>query len=118
MSRKSTFIRRPPCAATSADRFRPRYAGTPGPVHAEPVGGGAPVDEGLGGLVADTRPLVSPHVHGLANRLEDLAGLLAEHEAQHEAGGPPKDRLSPRSCVSDPASYTAVLPIGERTVAF
>jgi hypothetical protein len=31
--------------------------------------------------------LVSPHVHGLANRLEDLAGLLAEHEAQHEAGG-------------------------------
>jgi len=62
--------------------------------------------------------LVSPHVHGLANRLEDLAGLLAEHEAQHEAGGPPKDRLSPRSCVSDPVSYTAVLPIGERTVAF
>jgi hypothetical protein len=53
-------------------------------VHAEPVGDGAPDDEGLGELVADgadTRPLVSPHVHGLANRLEDLAGLLAEHEA-------------------------------------
>jgi hypothetical protein len=32
-------------------------------------------------------------------------------------GGPPKDRLSPRSCVPDPVSYTAALPIGESAVA-
>src|SRR3954451_5992751 len=32
--------------------------------------------------------------------------------------GPLKDRLWPRSRVPDPVSYTAVLPIGESTVAF
>src|SRR3954453_8264018 len=33
-------------------------------------------------------------------------------------GGPLKDRLWPRSRVPDPVSYTAVLPIGESSVAF
>ena len=34
-----------------------------------------------------------------------------------EIGSPSIDQLSPRSCVSDPVSYTAVLPIGASTVA-
>ena len=32
-------------------------------------------------------------------------------------GGDSTDQLSPRSCVSDPVSHTAVLPVGESTFA-